>query len=245
MFLIGSLLAQPPRLGQRPRFFLGCHLRTGQLQEDFFQAHRGRPQLIQIPAGFHDGARQIAANEAILQAFHFKDRSVVAGFLQQDAADAVDGFQAMLDGLRVERAAASLHFQHHRFGAARAILQVVHRIRRHQLALVDDEHLLAGLLHFGQDVRAQDDGVVAGQAADQIARFVDLLGVQPGGGLVENQNVGVVDDGLRQSDALPVAFGQLADQFGADVGDGAALGDFSDAVRQARRPTCPSAFRQM
>ena len=88
------------------------------------------------------------------------------------------GFQAMLDGLRVERAIASFHFQHHRFGAARAILQIVHRIGRHQLALVDDDHLLAGLFHFRQDVRAQDDGVIARQAADQIARFVDLLGVE-------------------------------------------------------------------
>ncbi len=83
------------------------------------------------------------------------------------------------------------------------------------------------------------------QAADQIARFVDLLGVQPGGGFVQNQNVGVMDDGLRQSHALPVAFGQFADQFGAHVGHGAALGHFGHAVGQALAPTCPSAFRQM
>ncbi len=142
------------------------------MQEDLFQAHRGGAKLIQIPTGLHDGARQISANEAIFQALHFKHRAIFAGILQQDAADAVDGFQAMLDGLRVERAVASFHFQHHRFGAARAVLQVVHRIRRHQLAFIDDEHLLAGLFHFRQDVRAQDDGVVAGQAANQIARFV-------------------------------------------------------------------------
>ncbi len=61
----------------------------------------------------------------------------------------------------------------------------------------------------------------------------DLLGVEPGGGFVENQNVRVVNDGLRQSDALPVAFGQFADEFCAHVGDGAAFGHFGDAVGQA------------
>ena len=114
--------------------------------------------------------------------------------------------------LGIERALASFDFEHHRFGAARAILQVLDRIRGHQLALVDDDHLLAGLLHFGQNVGAENNGVIAGQAANQLAGFVDLFGIQAGGGLVENQNIGIVDDGLGQSDALPVAFGELADQ---------------------------------
>ena len=95
-------------------------------------------------------------------------------------------------------------------------------------------HLLASLLHFGQDVGAQDDGVVARQAANQLAGFIDLLGVEAGGRLVENQDVGVVDDGLRQSDALPVALGKLADQFVRDVGDGAALGNLRHARGQRR-----------
>ena len=78
----------------------------------------------------------------------------------------------------------------------------------------------------------------------RLARFVDLLGVEAGGRLVENQHVGVVDDRLRQADALPVAFGQLADQLVPDVGDGAALGDFVHPLGQARRPTGPSACRR-
>jgi len=36
---------------------------------------------------------------------------------------------------------------------------IVHGIGGHQLALVDDDDLLAGLLDFRQDVRAQNNGV--------------------------------------------------------------------------------------
>ena len=64
----------------------------------------------------------------------------------------------------------------------------------------------------------------------QLADFDDLLGVEAGGGLVEDQDIGVVDDGLRQADALAVAFGKLADQLVADVAEGAAVDDFVDAA---------------
>ena len=102
------------------------------------------------------------------------------------------------------------------------------------LPAVDDHHLLAGLLDFGQDVRAENDGVVAGQAADQRTRLVDLLGVQAGRRLVQNQHVGIVDDGLRQSDALPVALGELAGGSLAHVLDVAALEHIFDALAQGR-----------
>ena len=96
-------------------------------------------------------------------------------------------------------------------------------VRGDDLALADDDDLLADLLHFRQDVRAENDRVVARQALDQRPGLDDLLRVQAGGGLVQNQDVGIVDDRLRQSDALPVAFGKLADQLVADIGDGASL----------------------
>ena len=57
----------------------------------------------------------------------------------------------------------------------------------------------------------------------QRADFDDLFGIEAAGGLVEDQDVGVVDDRLGDADALPEALGQLADQLGADVAEGAAL----------------------
>jgi hypothetical protein len=74
------------------------------------------------------------------------------------------------------------------------------------VAFVDDNDVFAGLLHLGQNVRAQNDGVLAGQVFDEVASLVDLLGVKTGSGLVQNEHVGIVNNGLRQSHPLPVAF---------------------------------------
>ena len=63
---------------------------------------------------------------------------------------------------------------------------------------------------LGQDVRAEDDRVIAGELLDQLARFDDLLRVEAGGRLVEDQHVGVVDERLGEADALLVAFRELA-----------------------------------
>ena len=56
----------------------------------------------------------------------------------------------------------------HRLRARQAGRQVVGRVDRDDPALVDDDDALAGLRDLGQDVRAQDDRVVAGQAADEL-----------------------------------------------------------------------------
>jgi len=112
---------------------------------------------------------------------------------------------------RIHQTVARADFDQQRFRTARTILQIADGIGGDELSLVDDDDLLAGLLAFGQAVRAQDDGVVAGEALDELARFIDLLGVEAGGRLVENQDVGIVDDGLRQADALALALGELAE----------------------------------
>ncbi len=89
------------------------------------------------------------------------------------------------------------------------------------------------VLHFRQNVGGKDNGVVARQTLDQVARLDDLVRVESGGGLVQNQDVGIMDDRLRQSYALPVPFGQLPDFLVADVGDRALFHHFIDALGQA------------
>jgi hypothetical protein len=58
-------------------------------------------------------------------------------------------------------------------------------------------------------VRAQDDGVIAGEAPDQLARFDDLFGIESGSGLVENQHFRVVDQCLREPHALAISLREL------------------------------------
>ena len=55
------------------------------------------------------------------------------------------------------------------------------------------------------------------------ARLDDLLRIEPGGRLVEDQDLGVVDERLRQPDALPVALRQLRAVPIGHVGDVRAL----------------------
>jgi hypothetical protein len=71
------------------------------------------------------------------------------------------------------------------------------------LAIVDDQHPAAGLADLGQDVRAQDDRMLGAQLSDQLAHLDDLLGVQADGRLVEDQHLGIVQDGLGQAHPLP------------------------------------------
>ena len=114
-------------------------------------------------------------------------------------------------------------FEQKSFSIAGPRLQVAHRVGGDQLALVDDEHLLAGLFDFRKDVGAENNGVIAGQAFDQVAGFVDLFGIQPRGGFVENQHVWIVNNRLRQTHPLAVAFGEFAQKLVLHIGHKATL----------------------
>ena len=134
----------------------------------------------------------------------------------------------------IDVAVAAGDFDQQRFHTASAILKIVHGIGGHQLALIDDDDLLADLLDFRKDVRAQDDGVIARKAFDQVARLVDLLGVKAGGGLVEDQDIWIVNDGLRKAHALPIPFGELAEELFFHVGNRAAAGNVIDSLAKCR-----------
>ena len=95
---------------------------------------------------------------------------------------------------------------------------------------------------LGQDVRAQDDRVIAGELLDQLARLDDLLRVEAGGRLVEDQHVGVVDQRLREADALPVALRQLAAQAVAPCRRCACAPSRAGRAARARPPARPLIF---
>jgi hypothetical protein len=87
-------------------------------------------------------------------------------------------------------------------------------------------------------VGAENNGVIAGEALDEVASLVNLLGVEARGGLVENENVRIMDDGLRQADSLAIALGELTEQLVLHVVDVAAARDEIDPLAQ-RRPGKP------
>ncbi len=58
----------------------------------------------------------------------------------------------------------------------------------------------------------------------------DLVGVEAARRLVQDEDVGVVQHGLRQADALPVTLGQLAYQLAGYLGKPAPASDLLDAA---------------
>ena len=142
----------------------------------------------------------------------------------------VQGEQAVVVGLRLHlqdaregpeglhhRSLFAPHLEAQGSRPAQAAGEVLGGVLGHHPALVDDHHPPAGHLHLGQDVGGEHDRVLASQALDQLAGLDDLLGVEARGGLVEDEHVRVVEDGLGEAHPLAVALRELADEGVAHV----------------------------
>ena len=81
-----------------------------------------------------------------------------------------------------------------------------------QLALAEHEQPIAGLADLGQDVARDQDRVVLLEVVDEVAHLDDLHRVETAGRLVEDEELRLVDDRLRDADALAEAVRQRADQ---------------------------------
>jgi hypothetical protein len=150
------------------------------------------------------------------------------------AADSGDGLELLLHQHRFRLPIAGGDLEQKRFGAARPGLQVAHRVGCYQLALINDDDLLAGLFDLRKDMGAEDDCVIPGQALDQVTGFIDLLGIEARGWLVKDQHIRVVNDGLRQPYSLAIAFGEFAQKLVFDIHHKAAFADIVDALLQLR-----------
>src|SRR4029453_18417607 len=101
-----------------------------------------------------------------------------------------------------------------------------------QAAPVDDHDLVDRLGELGQDVAGHQHGpALVGQAADQFAQPVDALGVEAVGRLVEDQDLGVAEQGGGQPQALAHAEGEAT---GAAPGRPGQPGQLQDDVGPAR-----------
>ncbi len=78
-------------------------------------------------------------------------------------------------------------------------------------AIGDDDGARAHLVHLLQDVGRNDHQFVLAQLVDQAPHFVFLIRVEPIGGLVQDQDLRIVDQRLGQADAAPESFGERFD----------------------------------
>src|SRR5438105_2710388 len=81
--------------------------------------------------------------------------------------------------------------------------QLRHRRQAHEPPVVDDRDAGADLLHLAQHVAGDEDGLaLGGQVAQEVAHLDDAGGVQPVGGLVEDQKLRIVEQSDPQAQAL-------------------------------------------
>ena len=85
--------------------------------------------------------------------------------------------------------------------------------------MVEDQHVVGDPAHHGEVVADQHDGPAAG---DMIAgQLRDERGRQPiqgGGGLIEQQHLGLDRQGTRQAQPLRLSAGQLGGAAGGELG---------------------------
>ncbi len=104
----------------------------------------------------------------------------------------------------------------HAGGVAEGIFQATFGLKFRQLRIahnatvVDDQNAVAEVFHFLQNVGGQHHGFGLAYAFDEGANLYQLIGIQSGGGFVQDENFGVVEQGRSQAHALAVALGQLS-----------------------------------
>src|SRR6187402_2450993 len=109
----------------------------------------------------------------------------------------------------------------------RARLEAGGRVVGDEFALRDDDGARAHRVHFFEDVCGDDDGLLLRDFTDERADLVLLQRVEAVGGLVEDQDLRVMDDGLRQPDA---ALETLRERFDGLRDDGFELEPADDVI---------------
>ena len=117
--------------------------------------------------------------------------------------------------------------------ANHAALQIVRRIRCENFSTQHDHHTAARHLHFRQNVRRDQHRVRARQTFDERTHETYLVRIKPDGRFVEDDQIRLVNDGIRQPDTLFVAFGKLTDDALAHIRETALLENRINAVPRA------------
>jgi hypothetical protein len=83
-------------------------------------------------------------------------------------------------------------------------------------------------------VGGEENGAGTPEFTDQVADLDDLIGVESGGGLVENEDRGRMKHGLGEAGALAITFGEGADLLVETLGDSAVGSDLIDGPAEGR-----------
>ena len=87
------------------------------------------------------------------------------------------------------------------------------RAVEYNAAFVDEDNPIAHRFSFLEDVRGKQDGFGFTQLPDHLPYFPNLVRIEPRGRFVQDQNIRIVEEGLRHTDTLAKPFGKLSDRF--------------------------------
>ncbi len=120
----------------------------------------------------------------------------------------------------------------HRASGAQLRNQVLRCFAGTDFATIDDDDAVAHQLDLTQDVCRKQDRVRQPELLDQVAHAPDLVRVEAVGRLVEDQQLGLMHEGIGEADALPVALREVADDLLAHLVQAAHLHHLADVLAQ-------------
>ena len=100
---------------------------------------------------------------------------------------------------------------------------------REKLAVGEDGDTCGHGFHVGDDVRGENNDAFAGKFREKIAEADALFGIETGGGLVDDEELRIVEERLRDADALAHAAGIAAERALGDVSEIYEREEFRDA----------------
>ena len=89
-----------------------------------------------------------------------------------------------------------------------ALFQFVGRAIGDDLAAIDDDRARTSGLDFFENVGRENDRLRFAHLANQSSHFMFLIGIEAVGRLIHNQNLGIVNDRLRETGPMPITFRQ-------------------------------------
>src|SRR2546421_10478232 len=90
----------------------------------------------------------------------------------------------------------------------RPLLELLRRAVRDDLPSINDDGARAGGLALLEDMGGKNNRLLLAHPLDQTAHFMLLVRVQAIRRLVHDQDVGIVDNRLGETEAMSVAFGE-------------------------------------
>src|SRR5438093_12385077 len=78
-------------------------------------------------------------------------------------------------------------------------------------------------LDLAEDVRGDEDGALAREGPDVAPHLDDLAGIEPVGGLIQDQQSRIAQEGLSHGDALTIPARKLPDEESPDVSEAETL----------------------